>query len=158
MRGLVFGKNAFTDGRNSRKTENDLKWSVFPRFLLECTLLKLVYLDSTVEVEQLLEKFSEGQGTAPIKKKNDVTPAPAPVDTMPPALWSRTFLPSPIPARRKGRSRRGGRLNGGRFFWKPFSASGRCWDITCGWRRSRPFPKAPLTYGFPARATPNTPN
>ena len=60
-----------------RKTENDLKWSVFPRFLVECTLLKLVYLDSTVEVEQLLEKFSEGQGTAPIKKKNDVTPAPA---------------------------------------------------------------------------------
>ena len=48
-----------------RKTENDLKWSVFPRFLVECTLLKLVYLDSTVEVEQLLEKFSEGPGRRP---------------------------------------------------------------------------------------------
>jgi len=44
-----------------RKTENDLKWSVFPRFLVELTLLKLVYLDSTVDVEQLLEKFSEGR-------------------------------------------------------------------------------------------------
>ena len=63
-----------------RKTENDLKWSVFPRFLVELTLLKLVYLDSTVDVEQLLEKFSEGKAQpdpvpAPIKKKIDVTPS-----------------------------------------------------------------------------------
>jgi DNA polymerase-3 subunit gamma/tau len=70
-----------------RKTENDLKWSVFPRFLVECTLLKLVYLDSTVEVEQLLETFRE-KGAQPsqpaasfaapspamIKKKIDLTP------------------------------------------------------------------------------------
>jgi DNA polymerase III, subunit gamma and tau len=72
-----------------RKTENDLKWSVFPRFLVELTLLKLVYLDSTVEVEHLLETFKEktsqpSQSSAPlfsaepapalIKKKIDVTP------------------------------------------------------------------------------------
>jgi DNA polymerase-3 subunit gamma/tau len=73
-----------------RKTENDLKWSVFPRFLVELTLLKLVYLDSTVEVEQLLETFRE-RGAQPsqysqpatsftaapsalIKKKIDLTP------------------------------------------------------------------------------------
>lgn len=74
-----------------RKTENDLKWSAFPRFVVEITLLKLVYLDSTVEVEQLLESFkdkvvqsakaepsdplfSADQAPVLVKKKNDVTP------------------------------------------------------------------------------------
>ena len=47
-----------------RKTENELKWSVYPRFLVELTLLKLVYLDSSVSVEQLLEAFKKNGGTA----------------------------------------------------------------------------------------------
>jgi len=46
-----------------RTTENELKWSVYPRFLVELALLKLVYLDSTVSVEQLLEAFKKNSGS-----------------------------------------------------------------------------------------------
>ena len=49
-----------------RKTETELKWSVFPRFLVEITLLKLVYLDSTVSVEQLLRMVKEPLETRPL--------------------------------------------------------------------------------------------
>jgi len=42
-----------------RKSEQELKWSAFPRFSIEIALLKLVYLDSTVSVEQLLQAFKE---------------------------------------------------------------------------------------------------
>jgi DNA polymerase III subunit gamma/tau len=48
-----------------RKTEQDLKWSASPRFSVELALLKLVFLDSTLSVEQLLETFKE--------KKNDLS-------------------------------------------------------------------------------------
>ena len=37
-----------------RKAENELKWSAFPRFHVEITILKLVFLDSTVSIEQIL--------------------------------------------------------------------------------------------------------
>jgi DNA polymerase-3 subunit gamma/tau len=73
-----------------RKTETELKWSVFPRFLVEITLLKLVYLDSTVSVEQLLRMVKGPLATPPPpvagpsaervspgvqeKKKSDITP------------------------------------------------------------------------------------
>lgn len=42
-----------------RKAEQELKWSAFPRFSVEIALLKLVYLDSTVSIEMLLEAFKE---------------------------------------------------------------------------------------------------
>jgi DNA polymerase-3 subunit gamma/tau len=74
-----------------RKTEQDLKWSAFPRFTVEIALLKLVYMDSTVSVEQLLETFKGKQTPLPcsptgvglergndqfaVKKKIDVIPA-----------------------------------------------------------------------------------
>jgi len=48
-----------------RKTEQDLKWSAFPRFTVEIALLKLVYMDSTVSVEQLLETFKGKQTPLP---------------------------------------------------------------------------------------------
>ncbi|KMQ51288.1 DNA polymerase III subunits gamma and tau [Chitinispirillum alkaliphilum] len=38
-----------------KKTEAELRWSAFPRFLVEVMVLKLVYLDSTVSIEQLLK-------------------------------------------------------------------------------------------------------
>jgi DNA polymerase-3 subunit gamma/tau len=71
-----------------RKAEQELKWSAFPRFTVEIALLKLVYMDSTVSVEQLLMAFKEKaapmQGATPTngsikqtdeKKKIDVAPA-----------------------------------------------------------------------------------
>jgi DNA polymerase III subunit gamma/tau len=36
------------------RTENELKWSAFPRFAAEMMLLKLVFLDSTVSLEKIL--------------------------------------------------------------------------------------------------------
>ncbi len=37
-----------------RKAETDLKWSSFPRFLVETSLIKLVYMDSSVSVVLML--------------------------------------------------------------------------------------------------------
>ncbi len=52
-----------------RKTEQELKWSAFPRFLVEIALLKLVYLDSTVSVEQLLSMIEKKNDDASVKPK-----------------------------------------------------------------------------------------
>jgi DNA polymerase-3 subunit gamma/tau len=54
----------FTDGdllrmmEIVRRSENDIKWSVLPRLAVETMLLKLVYLDSTVSIEQLLSAIN----------------------------------------------------------------------------------------------------
>ncbi|MDG5813999.1 DNA polymerase III subunit gamma/tau [Chitinispirillales bacterium ANBcel5] len=47
-----------------KKTESELKWSAFPRFLVEVMMLKLVYLDSTLNIEQLLQ-LASGGGSSP---------------------------------------------------------------------------------------------
>ena len=76
-----------------RKSENELKWSALPRFAVEMTLLKLVFLDSTLSLDQLLALLGNAKeeggptavltapfagGTAEVKKKNDSgTPAVA---------------------------------------------------------------------------------
>ncbi|MFP4165135.1 MAG: DNA polymerase III subunit gamma/tau [Chitinispirillaceae bacterium] len=44
-----------------KRAEFELKWSAFPRFLVEVMILKLVYLDSSVNIEQLLKTVSDGQ-------------------------------------------------------------------------------------------------
>lgn len=44
-----------------KKAEYDLKWSAFPRFVAELMLLKLVYMDSTVSVEQLIKALGDPQ-------------------------------------------------------------------------------------------------
>ena len=43
-----------------RRAESELRWSSFPRFLIETALLKLVYLDSSVSVEQILASLKTG--------------------------------------------------------------------------------------------------
>lgn len=43
-----------------RKAENELKWSAFTRFHVEITILKLVFLDRTVSIDQLVELASRG--------------------------------------------------------------------------------------------------
>jgi DNA polymerase III gamma/tau subunit len=48
-----------------RKAEQELKWSAFPRFLVELTLLRMVRMDSSVTVEQLLAAV-EGGGDGPV--------------------------------------------------------------------------------------------
>jgi DNA polymerase-3 subunit gamma/tau len=75
-----------------RKTENDLKWSAFPRFAVEIMLLKLVCLDSTVSIEQMMNMFGgdgaesaaaaiatlvKGSDTS-LKKKLNPAPEPLP--------------------------------------------------------------------------------
>ena len=47
-----------------RKSENDLKWSALPRFAVEIMLLKLVYLDSTLSLEQLIAMVGKDDGGA----------------------------------------------------------------------------------------------
>jgi DNA polymerase-3 subunit gamma/tau len=48
-----------------RKAEQDLKWSAFPRFVVELMLLKLIYLDSTVSMDQLLKLIGDSGSTIP---------------------------------------------------------------------------------------------
>jgi len=45
-----------------RTTEHELKWSAFPRFSVELMLLKLVYLDTTVSIEQMVALLGGGGG------------------------------------------------------------------------------------------------
>jgi hypothetical protein len=47
-----------------RKAEQDLRWSAYPRFLAELMILKLVYLDSTVSLESLMQMIGS-DGTLP---------------------------------------------------------------------------------------------
>jgi DNA polymerase-3 subunit gamma/tau len=84
-----------------RKTERDLRYSDFPRFLVELMLFKLVHLDNTVELEKLLASLGGPVPPAAAvlpsasvltqdKKKSDVTPvaaspAPAKPAAAPPA-------------------------------------------------------------------------
>jgi len=42
-----------------KKAEQELKWSAYPRFLVELMILKLLYLDSSVSIEQLLKFAAE---------------------------------------------------------------------------------------------------
>ncbi|MBD3319947.1 MAG: DNA polymerase III subunit gamma/tau [Chitinivibrionales bacterium] len=52
-----------------RKAEFDLKWSAFPRFLVEIMLLKLVNMDSSVSVEELITALkSSPSNTGPSPK------------------------------------------------------------------------------------------
>jgi len=45
-----------------KKCEYELKWSAYPRFLVEVVILKLLHLDSSVSIEQLLKFAAEGGG------------------------------------------------------------------------------------------------
>lgn len=78
-----------------RKTENDLKWSAFPRFAVEIMLLKLVYLDRTVSIEEMVSMLGNERtdaaaaavaslvkgSDASLKKK--LNPAPEPLPARP---------------------------------------------------------------------------
>lgn len=44
-----------------KKTENELKWSSFPRFTVETAVMKLVYLDSTLSINTLLGMVKDGK-------------------------------------------------------------------------------------------------
>ena len=96
-----------------RRAENDLAWSAFPRLLVEITLLKLAFMDSTISVEDLVRAFHEG-GSEPVKlshpsvstdsakKKSDAGPvasaqgADAPdTTTVPPVSPARTAAMQP---------------------------------------------------------------
>jgi DNA polymerase-3 subunit gamma/tau len=88
-----------------RKTENELKWSSFPRFLVELMLLKLVHLDETISIEALLGAIATpltGE-TVPVtlpgidKKKTELTQPPAPSPEEPVKIPSPAFAePEPL--------------------------------------------------------------
>jgi len=54
-----------------KKCEYELKWSAYPRFLVEVVILKLLHLDSSVSIEQLIKFAAEGGGA------NDLSSAAA---------------------------------------------------------------------------------
>jgi DNA polymerase-3 subunit gamma/tau len=68
LKKLTEQSNGFSEGDLLRMTEllhkaqSDLRWSTYPRFLVEITLLKMAYMDSTLSIEQLL---SSAKGSAP---------------------------------------------------------------------------------------------
>jgi len=64
-----------------RKTEHELKWTAFPRFSVELALLKLVYLDNTLSVEQLLESFRNKPTDAPAPVQLKISPVSAPQES-----------------------------------------------------------------------------
>jgi DNA polymerase-3 subunit gamma/tau len=49
-----------------KKTEQELKWSAYPRFLVEVMVLKLLHLDTSVSIEQLL-KYAAGMPSPDIE-------------------------------------------------------------------------------------------
>jgi DNA polymerase III subunit gamma/tau len=52
------------------KIGQELKWSEYPQFSVELMVLKLLYLDSSASIEQLLKLAAEGGGAASeVKKK-----------------------------------------------------------------------------------------
>jgi DNA polymerase III subunit gamma/tau len=71
-----------------RKTERDLRFSDFPRFLVELLLLKLVHLDDTVELSALLKTL----GDAP---KPPPAPRTVPFDAGPAAEPDKKKIPNP---------------------------------------------------------------
>jgi len=56
-----------------KKAEQELRWSAYPRFLVELMILKLLYLDSSVSIEQLLKFAAE----TPTLNIEDVKKKPA---------------------------------------------------------------------------------
>jgi len=51
------------------KAGQELKWSEYPQFSVELMVLKLLYLESSASIEQLLKLAAEGGGAAEVKKK-----------------------------------------------------------------------------------------
>jgi DNA polymerase-3 subunit gamma/tau len=108
LKKLVEQSNRFSEGDLMRMTEilhrtqSDMRWSTYPRFLVEIALLKIAYMDRTVSIEELLSSIKTGIPVAPlltkadtqnsnpdIKKKNDpidsaVLPQPSLVKEEPP--------------------------------------------------------------------------
>jgi DNA polymerase-3 subunit gamma/tau len=80
----------------ARKAENDLKWSALPRLAIENMLLKLVYLDSTVSIEQLLSAIGNREPDIRITRQAPATPSPTMV--MDEKKKSEPLLKSPVSA------------------------------------------------------------
>ncbi|MBD3421571.1 MAG: DNA polymerase III subunit gamma/tau [Chitinivibrionales bacterium] len=108
------------------KAENDIKWSAFPRFVVETTLLKMVFMDSSLSMEQLMQAFTNGDadpGTEvlgriadPQKKKSEPSAPLIPASPVgqgpyqtgtialpssPPPTAEPVLAPEPSPAREK---------------------------------------------------------
>jgi len=66
-----------------RRAESDLRWSSYPRFLVEITLLKMAYMDTTVSIEQVLTALRGGAAAAALPRRPTAAAAPAP---QPPAF------------------------------------------------------------------------
>ncbi len=60
-----------------RKTENDLRWSSYPRFLVEMNLLKMCHMENSVSIEQLLESMQTAAPPPDQPGGNGATPRTA---------------------------------------------------------------------------------
>lgn len=85
------------------ETENAIRWSPQPRFKLETCLVQMIQLDSTVQIDQLLEKLEE------LKKKVDGTvvdvvgtvKASAPTKAIPAEMMRKSASPELSPVHRQ---------------------------------------------------------
>ncbi|HON11741.1 MAG TPA: DNA polymerase III subunit gamma/tau [Chitinispirillaceae bacterium] len=108
-----FSKSAerFSDGDLLRmseivkKAEQDIKWSSYPRFTVEIMLIKLVYMDNTVLIEQLIKSLNSSDtnptDTEPDLKKKIETPEPvtqAPPEYIAPPVESSIIAVEETPA------------------------------------------------------------
>jgi DNA polymerase III subunit gamma/tau len=80
-----------------RKAENELRWSAQPRFAIELMLLKLVFLDSTLSIEQIITlvgKPESGTAAAPQTPTLPAADVKKKIDIAPPVVQT----PQPVPA------------------------------------------------------------
>jgi DNA polymerase-3 subunit gamma/tau len=87
-----------------RKADNELRWSAYPRFLIEITLLKMLYMDSTVSIEDILTQLKGGNAPCPasprtpgtVKKKETPIASPAkPADNAAPVQAAAKSIQKP---------------------------------------------------------------
>ena len=80
-----------------RRAESELRWSSFPRFLIETALLKLVYMESSVSIEQILTSLKKGTvpGSSGSAKETDYAGDTKKKSKQPPLIES-TEIETPV--------------------------------------------------------------
>lgn len=95
-----------------KKTQSELRYSIYPRFLVECTLIKIVNIENSVTIEEILAAIKSGgalQGAKPqsipatpmvqsapeLKKKLESAPAIVPAAPQPAPAPDDEPLPDP---------------------------------------------------------------
>lgn len=92
-----------------RKAETELKWSSFPRFVVEVALLKMVYMDTTVSVQNILSALKNGsisdnttlsvmnESLGATKKKTSQSLIETPIIPPKPSVYPKATTPASLP-------------------------------------------------------------